>query len=235
MTEQPWRVRVEHGEAVVRLARPFRHSGTTLRGAIVDALHDVPHEAHVDWHNHADGDEVRNAAPRVFYRVVDGVPRVWAWGERSHEHLVHLARRLRTLRTHTGQILDVEGLDLALAASDVGVHKTRWYRYTITDYWPTAVALARRPGVPWARPAWAGAALEAAITAWYAELGLRMEPHRPVHVQVEEGRSVRLRWRGDRDAGWGVTAMFVSNAILPDGLGLGQHRSEGFGEVRRCP
>lgn len=58
-----------------------------------------------------------------------------------------------------------------------------------------------------------------------------------VHVQVERYAVRRVEW--DRPDGRafhadGFDAEIVANVRLPDGIGLGQHRAEGFGEVRAC-
>lgn len=233
--EVKWRRAVPHAEAVLHLEAPIFRSATALRGAVVAALHGDVDRAHVDWHNHIpEIGENRNASPYVMYRVHGGVPSVWLWGPRAHENAARLARELAVLRGPAGGQTAVDAVDLATHETAVGLHKSDWFRYRITDYWPTSVALSRRPNNSIFRPAWAGQAIAGSIRMWLAELGLETQPHRPVHVQVESGRTCRLRWRGDRDRAWGLSCEFVTNAILPDGFGLGQHRSEGFGEVRLC-
>ena len=67
---------------------------------------------------------------------------------------------------------------------------------------------------------------------------LEVEGGNRLHVSIDEGQDERVTWerpgRGQSISSYGFRARWTCNAILPDGLGLGHHRAEGFGEVRRC-
>lgn len=243
--ETPWRVTVPHGEATIRLDGPFSASGTSLRGAIPAALFGSDHKGkleHVDWHQHVAGGETRKTVPPIMYRVDSrGTPRVFAWGRYAHEHLTFLARELRSLRLPNEEVRGVEAVELRIEQTDVGLHKEAWFEYELrTPYFPSRVVWARRPRRRGeARKAWAGQALASSIRMWLAEVGIEPGAHRPVHVHLTRYQDRDVAWRGGgsgdaRDVRYGFEARFVTNAILPDGLGLGQHRSEGFGEVRRA-
>jgi hypothetical protein len=230
---QPWRVSVPYGWARIVLGRPFPATATVLRGAVPWAL--FGDEAHVDWHQHLGTGENRQTAPPILYRVRDGVPLVYAWGPHAHQHLAYLARELHALRLPQGEILDVEGVDLRLREEEqVGVSLKRWWAHEIRDYFPSQVVGARRPRGGRTHPhraAWAEQALASSISMWLREVGLEPQAHRPVHVRLEEVRHHRVAWRGDKQVVWGFSGRLTTNARLPDGIGLGQHRSEGCGEV----
>lgn len=218
------RVAVPHGEVVLGCRWPF--GPTSLRGAVVAA---VGPSAHVDLHNHL-GDSTRQARATVCYRVRDGRPVVYAYGPRALDHLRAVAR-LGALTLPTGELVDVEEAQLTVATTEVGLHKEAWYRYELAaPYFPSTVAYGRRPRTPGPeRVAWAGQCVASSIRMLLGDLGLEVWPH----VQVVDYQQRQVRWR-DRDEAVrsGFVARFVSNAILPDGIALGQHVAEGFGEVR---
>lgn len=211
------RARVEYGE--VTLACRWTFGVAALRGAVCAAVPD----AHVDFHGHLEDGTTRQTHATVLYR--EG-PRVWAYGPRALDHLRAVAV-VRALRLPGGGVVEVEEAELRTGTTDVGVDAKRWHRYTVTAYFPSSVAYARRPRQAGPeRVAWAGQALASSIRMWLENVGLETWPH----VQVHDLQDQPLRWR--EDAVRGFSAQFVSNAILPPGVGLGQHVAEGFGECR---
>lgn len=221
------RARVEYGS--VRLGCSWPFGPTSLRGAVVSAL--GGRAAHVDLHGH-DGERGRQARATVLYRVHDDSPIVWAYGPRALVHLRAVAC-VGALDGPDGRPVPVEGADLSTGALEVGSHKARWFRYeSVSAYYPTAVQAARRPGGGPELDAWAGWCLAGSMRAWLVDVGVGAHP-RDVHVQIVALHREAVAWR-DRDRGQGFRARWVSNAILPDGVGLGQHVAEGFGEVRAC-
>lgn len=226
--EVPWRASVEYGE--VELGR-WPTSATTLRGAVVAALGP---QAHVDMHNHLEDGTTRQARATVLYRVSGGRGRVWAYGPRALDHLAAVAR-ISALRLPSGSVVRVDEARLRTRTLEVGLHKAEWYAYDLrTPYFPSEVAYQRRPrGSDAEQAAWAGQALSSSIRLWLDDLGIVAAAHRPVHVQVTDCQTERVNWRDRKEAArFGFYATFVTNAILPDGIGLGQHVSEGFGETR---
>jgi len=202
--------------AEVRLGVPAwgGHPASALRGAIASQMD------HVDFHGHAD-DGRRQARATVLYRT--GPVRVWCYGPRAIDHAATVAG-LTHLRLPSGDGCPVEGATVRSGEVHVGTHShARWRRYeSATPYVCTGVAWHRRPreGGPELR-AWAGLALESSMRVWLEDVGCRLHD---LHVQVED-----LRVEGE-----GFRARWVSNAILPDGVGLGASVSEGWGEVRSC-
>jgi hypothetical protein len=217
-----------HGNATLRLASPFRHSGTSLRGAVVASLFPGDHKLeHVDWHQHM-GDQKRQTPAPILYRVHNGTPHVFAWGEFAHQHLRYLAGHIEHLTTREGRRIGIKSVDLALGSTDVGLHKEQWYRYEFASpLHPSHVAWVRRPRRPGeARKAWAGLALAGSVRLILGVVGIEPQPHRPIHIHWEHCRDRRVVWRG-KQARWGFDGIFWSNAILPDGhLGHNRDRSE---------
>lgn len=224
------RATVAHGEVVLRCRWPY--GPAPLRGAVVAALGD---RAHVDHHGHLGDGTTRQARATVYYRVRDGAPVVWAYGPRAGDHLAEVAA-LRALRLPAGEVVDVDEAALRLDSTDVGVLKDGWRRYEVAEYFPSTVAYGRRPRRPGPeRAAWTGQCLASSVRRWLADVGVSPDVDRPVHVHVHAHDDHEVRWRDREEAvRWGFSARFVANARLPDGIGLGQHVSEGFGEVRTC-
>lgn len=235
----PWLVHVDHGEAVLDCDWPDDCPTRVLRGAIAEQMGGGDgRRAHVDWHNHADGEEVRHATPRVLYRVTRGRPVVYAWGSRAHEQLTEIARVIHALRLPGGRVLDVRGVSIDVRQSQANATAKTWHRYILASpLFPPDVAWARRPRRPGPeREAWAGHLVARSIASLLCEMGL--EARRHIHVRLSGYRDVRVCWerpeQGRRIERWGFSGWFVTNARLPDGIGLGRHRSEGFGEIRHA-
>lgn len=136
----------------------------------------------------------------------------------------------------------VEDVQVRACTTTLAITPKRWHSYElVTPYCPSDVTWGRRPrgrDGAWARPAWAGAALAASIRQVALTLGhdLEVGAHR-VHVQIADFADARAEWVRPDGRQWrvdGFRARFVANVRLPDGIGLGRHRAEGFGEVRGC-
>jgi hypothetical protein len=194
--------------------------GRMLRGALCTELERHRPGLHIDWHGHAEVD-TRDAYPPISYRGFRR-PSVWMMGPRTEEHL-RLLMQLSAIRLdRDGDILEVGGMDVQHHDQIPTVSNKRWRRYELeTPLYPPDVAWRRRPREAGPeRCAWAGQLLRASL----AELGL--DAH--VHIHAMEDRPVE--WRGERRRGF--VARWVSNAGLPDGIGIGAHKAEGWGVVR---
>ena len=229
--ECPWRRTVIHGE--VELSCRWLWKTWSLRGAIVSALDDP----HVDFHGHLENGQTRHAKATIYYRVRRDRPVVYAYGPRAIDHIRTVAM-INSLVAPTTEVVQMESASVQMGRIAVGIHKERWYRYElVTPYFPSSVAYARRPrgGCSPERWAWAGQALTSSIRMWLGSIGLITKRHRPVHVHLGTYDDVRVTWRDqNKTVQWGFLAKFVSNAILPPGIGIGQHVAEGFGEVRNA-
>lgn len=221
--------RAEVAWAEVRLDAPAwgGHPASALRGAI------AAHLDHVDFHGHAP-DGLRQTRATVLYRV-DPL-RVWCYGPRALDNAAAIAG-LTHLRLPSGDGCPIEGATVRSGVEDCGATPKNWHRYELaTPYFPAGATQQRRPTGPDLGPehrAWAGHALASSIRAWLADNGVEPDANRPVHVQVEECRTVPAPWREGPPAR-AFLGRWVSNALVPDGAGLGQHVSEGWGEVRRA-
>lgn len=214
---------------------PSRH----LRGAIVARLEESG-GASVAWHQHGDDDVAAARSPEVLYRVGlgDGVPEVVCLGPRAAEHAQRLARDVHALWLPAGQVIEVRSVDVLYDAHVVQVRQKAWSRLTLrTPFFPTSTQWGRRPRSPGPeRDAWAGQALAASLESFLGACGLAVAGQ--VHVQVVGLWDARVTWerpgRGDRHEAVGFHADFVANVAIPDGVGIGKHRAEGWGEVRHA-
>lgn len=230
--ESPHRIWVEHGE--VRLTCRWPSSPSALRGAVVAACGGAG-VAHVDLHNHMPDGGNRQVRATVSYRLCDDEPRVWAYGPRAIEHLQQVAR-LGALRLPAGEVVAIEEARLRTSRTEVGIAKVPiWHRYTLasTYFPPDRLAGLRMGARGTALDAWAGSALAGSIRGWLADLGIEGLTRIP-HVHLLECHHEPVRWRYEesRHNKMGFRAAFLCNVALPDGVGLGQHTSEGYGEVR---
>lgn len=223
---EPWIARVPWAE--VRWEARVSVPATMLRGAVVAALGD---DCHIDYHQHREDGTTRQEPATVCYRVRDGRPSVYVLGPRAGDHVRELARLAEVRFPREGRVALgspwVQG-----GYTDVRTRKTEWQRYElVSPYFPSEVVWRRRPRKAGPeRGAWAGAALEASMRLLWEQVGLEDRVNRPLHVQVEGLKTEMVAFKGGRVHGF--RARFVTNAVLPDGVALGAHRSVGFGEVR---
>lgn len=214
---------------------------TELERALTGRITDGWTALHVDWHGHSETGRSDRPARVCFRPRGRGVIEVYAWGDLAHTHVAALGR-LGALRDPRGEVCAVEDVQARTATTALAITPKRWHGYElVTPYCPSDVTWGRRPrgrDGAWARPAWAGAALAASIRQVALTLGHDLEAgaHR-VHVQIADFADARAEWARPDGREWrvdGFRARFVANVRLPDGIGLGRHRAEGFGEVRAC-
>lgn len=221
-----WRQTVRVAEVTLRLARPIGINGGALRGVVVQSLFPDPAKARgmdVDWHQHVTDDETRFGPPPILYRMRSGVPTVFMWGPFAHHHASRL-RSLRVLRAREGDV-EVLGADVHAGTVDVLLDSFRRYIYRLaTPYFPGEP----RPEGLSGRRDWARRLLGGSIGHLLRHMGIP-GPRRP-WVDIVDFADARVNWRGRHR--WGFQATLTTDARLPDGIGLGRHRSEGWGEIR---
>lgn len=229
--------KVEHVDVRLRCAWPAAVPARVLRGAVVARIEEAG-GASVAWHNHDDNGALAQRPPEVLYRTKGG-PSLWMVGPRAEVHALAIGAAVKALRLPLGDVVQIDGAEMVRGLTVVGVGSSkRWRRYElVTPLFPPKVAWARRPRASGPeRWAWAGHLLAESITGWLQAAGC--VGGRPVHVHLHDLSEQPTLWsrpgRGAEERAVGFTARFVTNAVLPDGVGLGQHRSEGFGEVRVC-
>jgi len=201
--------------------------------------------ASVAWHNHDDRSNTTHRPPEVLYRVRDGRPSLYLLGPRAHDHAALLARHLHALRLPGDGVVDIEGLDLRLDEVVCQLLGKAWQTYDlVTPLFPPRVTWARRPREPGTpeRVAWVGATIASGIRAWLDSVGPWLGRGQvDLHVMAHRRSlrdDLRCAWerptRGQASRVRGFRCRFTANVALPDGIGLGAHKSEGWGEVRRC-
>lgn len=229
---RPWQRLVTVARVPHHLSIPVRQ----IRGAVVAAI-ELDGGAGVEWHQHGDaaGDNA-NRPPVTYYRKRE----ICLWGVTAIERAARLAR-VRSI------FLGEEVVDCALGAMLVTqslTHYTNggeWRRYElVTPMWPSDTIRERLRGAKTEGEtmAWAGQALTSAVVSLMSEMGI-----------VDGGAAYALVRPGTLEIGgcdWhrpsrelhfkvdGIRCEFMINAEIPDGMAIGKHRSEGFGELRRC-
>ena len=235
-----YRREVETCRATIVLDRPWRRSATSVRGAVVRGLFGPGGEQdleHVDWHQHCGAEGNRASPPPILYRVDQGRPVVWAWGPYAGQHAAYLARTLRRLTDPDGAEYEVESVHVESAVQPTGITPHAWHEYEVRQLYPSQSCYHRRKDATTqgARLCWAEGVIASGVVQWWAEgLGWTLGGQHPltVHVHEDAFEEREVRWRGSRDRAHGFSARFTANALIPDGLGIGRHRSEGFGEIR---
>lgn len=233
---QPWARAVPVARVRLTCDWPRVCPARILRGAVVARV-DEAVGASVAWHQHGDDGDPAQRPCEVLYRV-EPHPEVWLWGPRALAHAAILAQHLHALRLPAGEVVEVRGVEIEAETATVQALGKGWRRYRlVTPYFPTDRAWARRPRTPGPeRAAWAGQALRASLSTALGDVGLT--PPADLHVHVAAMRDEPVEWerpvRGHVSRVVGFTADFVANVALPDGIGIGKHRVEGFGvlEVR---
>lgn len=235
-------VQVDVAEATLVCAWPRNAGHALLRGAVCGEMMralsaaGLP-ELHADWHNHAGAAGTIQQAPRVMYRITDQLPRVFFWGPRAHGHALACARHLRSLRFDSeDRVIPIDEVQVATRTERAGCTGRRPHVYRLASpMFPPKVSAERRPKnvrTPEAR-AWASFLVAASVRALLGEMGVDLDGGRPVDLHMEDLEWGEVRYRGTKEAGVGFVATIYTTADLPDGVGIGARRSEGFGELRR--
>jgi hypothetical protein len=255
-TATPWRIELPC--ARVRLDAPgwpVKAGPRIFRGALIAALMPLlPGGEHSDWTGRlSDDGETLGRPPPIVYRVHQGVPEIFAIGERAHAHGQIVSEVLRSLRLPGGEVIPATVSEVRLSRATVEESLHRWYAYRWrTPYFPCRAAYARRPHVKGLREravwpgdtdpltlslvGWAGRAVHRSLEQWLTAQGVAPQPHRPLAVQVIDYETrpcldFSRADRGVRDERHGFSGAWITTWQLPDGLGLGAHASEGYGEV----
>lgn len=213
-----------------------------LRGAVLEQLRRVEGDSlHSDWHGHQNGPDggMNRPAPVCFRVGRDGRPRLWIAGQRAGMHAALVARSLRSVAAPSGGVIDLGDPDIDLRTENASTAR-QWTVYRLeTPLYPTHTQWKRRPrdNDPDMRAAWVSACLRSVMLAWMTAHGVTDSPSFPIHVAARDIQEVSVQWarpqRHITEYADGFFATVTTNAVLPDGVGLGHHRSEGFGELRR--
>lgn len=242
--DQPW----ARTTMIARVALGCRwpYSPSALRGAVIHAIADAHPErgesaVHSDWNGRREGDgDTLNRLPPVLYRVRGRDAALFLWGPRTGERLAELGR--------VASLVDPENrvipLNLCVDHEEARVSREarHYYLYeTVTPWWPPARAWARRPRGPGSDvflSLWASESITGWLHGFFRAMGIpEQDPvsHTRIGVDVLHMKEAHAAWhRDDRDIHINQSAYhlrFVSNVMIPSGIGIGKHGAEGYGEV----
>ena len=233
--------------ARVDLGVRWRFSPSALRGATLEQIARVSggnERMHSDWNGRLGGEEGETISriPPILYRVRGDAAHLYLWGPRTAERLAELGA-VDCVINPEGRVCPVE-LTMDTRTEEVGITPRAWHLYeTTTPWWPPARPWGRRPqrtdpDAVWA--AWCADALSIGILGFFRAMGA---------TEITEGGASRLTvsvvsahrtsvvWHRDEKGihkeETGFLLRFVANCALPDGIMLGKHGAEGYGEIRR--
>lgn len=169
--------------------------------------------------------------PVVRYRLRRGRPHLHLVGPLAHQHARAVLAHLDALRTPTGDVVPVRPTATLHTTPAVGVHRRYWHEYElVSPVVPARVAIERMPqrSTSWAIGAWASAYMATALTTLLEHLGAHLDAPLYAHLEGAEVRRVAI---GDL-ASPALFGTLVTNAHLPDGIGVGARTAFGFGELR---
>jgi len=244
MSVEPWLIHVDHAEVRLSCRWPDTCPARILRGAIVGQV-EKQIGASVEWHNHGDDGESSARPALTLYRVRSS-PEIYFYGRTAHQRAAWLLGSIHALTLPAGEVVAIDSADMRMGTTDCQVLGKTWATYDlVSPIFPSLVTYRRRPRDPGPeRRAWAVHFLESSILDWLngarSEYGMEREAGQTgisvyVHDFDDIDRSPKLRWERPGKTEYeahGFQCRFTSNAVLPDGCGLGRHRSEGFGEIR---
>jgi hypothetical protein len=240
MTDKQIRKSVPTASAVLTIPGwpPFG-CARVLRSAIAEEMRaQLGSLYHSEWMGKdVETGECISRTARILYRFRDYTPAVYAWDERAHDHLRQLAARLRSLRIDTREgpkVYTVESVDISLSSGVLGINSSHRYHYRIVSpIFPTDTQWVRAPRNPSPfRTAWAQEVVSGCIAGLLSVENLY---DAPVHVYGNL-RETTVEWsRPQRNLTTrraGITGEFITNVEIPDGMSIGRHGAEGYGELR---
>lgn len=170
--------------------------------------------------------------PVVRYRVRGRRPHLHIVGPLAHQHARAVLTHLTALRTPTGDVLPVRPSATLHTTESIGVHRRFWHEYAlISPVMPARVAIDRMPrkGAAWALDAWAQAYVTSALTTLLESLGATVAV--PLYTRLVDPVIQRVTF-GSCETIPAIGGTLVTNARVPDGIGLGARTAFGFGEMR---
>lgn len=240
MSEKQIRKTVPTAEAVLSIPGwPRFGCARVLRSAIAEEMQaQLGNLYHSEWMGKdLETGECIGRTARILYRFRNYTPTVYAWDDRAHDHMQQLAIRLRSLRIDTREgpkVYTVDSVDVRMSSGVLGINASHRYHYRfVSPLFPTDTQWHRRPRCsgPF-RNAWAQEVVAGCIAGL---LDVENLYDAPVHVYGSL-TEMPVEWsRPHRDLTtrrMGVSGEFVTNVEIPDGMTIGRHGAEGYGEVR---
>jgi len=235
--------------ATVDLGLSWRFSPSALRGAVLSELSKRSGGdacVHSDWNGREGGENgpTLSRIPPVAYRVHNDRAHLFLWGPRTVERIAEIGR-LECLIDPEDRPQSIN-LSIESSTTEIGLTGRKWHTYTTeSPWWPPATPWGRRP--PDAAPsgvwaAWLSETLTTGILGYFRALGVPESPEETpgkntrLLVSVDRFRRVQAAWhRDDKDLHKNNPAFhvhFTTNAQLPNGMFMGVHGAEGYGEIR---
>ena len=194
--------------------------------------------AHSDWLGKDEAGETVKRQARVYYRYTNRTPQVFIWDELAQPHIMALLKYLRTVRIDTNEkgslYLDVADIQIEQGTAVLGQNQTHRYLYEFASpLFPTDRQWARRPRDPgiW-RNHWMIDTIQGCIVGMLKGNNLYSDD---VTISSASLSETRVEWsrpqRGIDTFRQGITGRFVANVEIPNGLAIGRHGAEGYGEI----
>lgn len=182
-------------------------------------------------HNHfADGSQ-RYGYPLVQYKVLHGVPTLVGI-EEGGRLLAELFFQIRELQIDDRRY-EVYERDIRLQKQPVGVSEAL-HTYRFDTLWMSLneenFAAYQKEEVQ-QRQEHLSKILIGNILSFYKGIGVYLSPEERV-IAIPQLREKRTQFKNRLMTAFDGT--FITNAMLPDGIGLGKSVARGFGAVRRC-
>lgn len=180
-------------------------------------------------HNHYEDGTARYGYPLVQYKVLHGVPTLVGI-EEGGRLLAELFFQIKELRID-GHRFDVFERDIRLQKVPIGVSEelhhyqfdTMWMALNTENYGAYLTENEHQRSEHLSR------ILIGNILSFYKGVGLRLAPDQRL-IAIPQLREKSTQFKNQTMAAF--TGGFISNALLPDGVGLGKSVARGFGAVR---
>ncbi len=180
-------------------------------------------------HNHYADGSVRHRYPLVQYKVVDSVPQLVGIGE-GGRLLTELFLRIKNI--------DIEGTTYEVLSKNIGNRQwdlsdfTKLHRYNFDTLW---MGLNQKNYAEYMlmsseqhKSDFLNKQLQNSILAFYKGVDYRISERIMATADLSE-RTTQFK----NQTMLGFTGSFVTNAVLPDNIGIGKSVARGFGNVRK--
>ncbi|WP_337043080.1 CRISPR-associated endonuclease Cas6 [Emticicia sp. 17c] len=181
--------------------------------------------------NHFDDGKLRYKYPEVQYKVIERVPTLIGIGEGGNL-MIELFMKINQLVIN-GQTFEVYNKNIARQTYTIGIDEDL-HRYRFETLW-MALNQDNYPKYINAeseneQKALLKNNLISHILAFYKGIGLFLEPHERIMAQIKVSeRETQFKSKSML----AFAGEFTTNALLPDGIGIGKSPSRGFGTIKK--
>ncbi len=182
-------------------------------------------------HNHYEDGSYRYRYPLVQYKVIKNVPTLVGIGEGA-ELLPQLFLKIKELEIE-GQIYPIHAKNIVVHQEESGF-STDLHTYSFDTLW---MALNQNNYSQYheleqqqEKNAMLNRVLIGHILSFFKNMDIRLKPEERIMTKVQVKEKSTL-FRGHRMLAF--SGQFTTNALLPDGIGLGKSVSRGFGTIKK--